>query len=63
MHSVIMRWLERCFVIKRHTVHASKPSLKLSPNSAAAFPTKHSSISSASVGLNRITYWLSFETL
>ena len=63
MHSVIMRWFERCFIIKRHAIHASKPSLKLSPNPAAAFPTKHSSISSASVGLNRITYWLSSETL
>ena len=63
MHSVIMRWFERCFIIKRHAIHASKPSLKLSPNPAAAFSTKHSSISSASVGLNRITYWLSSETL
>ena len=63
VYSVIMRWFERCFVIKRHAIHASKPSLKLSPNPAAALPTKHSSISSASVGLNRITNWLSSETL
>ena len=63
MHPVVMRWFESHFVIKRHAIHASKPSLKFSPHSAAALPTKHSSISSASVGLNRITYWLSSETL